>query len=131
MGFYNKENCDFMKSMNIINMFTAGYIYYKRGLFFAIPHASVCVTSWFFWRNVENDFYKILDYSAVANTIFFTYYESFLRKKELPVSQILMGVLYSYFLSMHFKNIKNQNYCIYFHSMTYMIGNLGIMYTFH
>ena len=76
MGFYNKENCDFMKSMNAINIFTAGYIYYKRGLFFAIPHASVCVTSWFFWRNVENDFYKILDYSAVANTIFFTYYES-------------------------------------------------------
>ena len=59
----------------------------------------------------------------------FTYYNSFLYNKECIITQLLMVVLYTYIISMHFKNI-NGDYCVYFHSLTYMIGNIGIVYTF-
>lgn len=130
MGFYNEVNCDLMKSMNIINMLTTYFVYNKRGLLFAIPHTGVCISSWLFWRNIENEQLRILDYISVANSMYFTHYQSFIVEKETIVTQMLIGVFYTFFLSNYFKNKKNQDYCIYFHTLTYVIGNLGIIYTF-
>ena len=33
-------------------------------------------------------------------------------------------------LSMHYKNTNNQDLCIMLHTITYLIGNVGIVMTF-
>ena len=113
MSVYQQSSCDLFKAMNGINLFTSLYIYYKHGFLTALPHSMVVVTSFFFWRNTTDSILMIMDYSAVGITICFTYYNSFLQQKEGVITPLLMCVLYTYILSMHFKN-KNENNCIYF-----------------
>ena len=129
MSVYQQSSCDLFKAMNSVNLFTSLYLFCKHGFFTALPHSMVVVTSYFFWRNTTNLILMTMDYSAVGITICFTYYNSFLQQKEGVITPLLMCVLYTCILSMHFKN-KNEDYCIYFHSLTYMIGNIAIVYTF-
>ena len=129
MSVYQQSSCDLFKAMNSVNLFTSLYVFYKHGVLTALPHSMVVVTSYLFWRKTTDAIMMKMDYSAVGLSICFTYYNSFLHEKEGVITPLLMCVLYTYILSTHFKN-KNEDYCIYFHSLTYLIGNIGIVYTF-
>ena len=129
MSVYQQSSCDLFKAMNSVNLFTSLYIFYKHGVLTALPHSMVVVTSYLFWRNTTDAIMMKMDYSAVGISICYTCYNSFLQEKEGVITPLLMCVLYTYILSTHFKN-KNEDYCIYFHSLTYLIGNIGIVYTF-
>ena len=48
MSVYKESNCDFIKSMNSINIYTTLYLLKKQGILMALPHTMVCITSYFF-----------------------------------------------------------------------------------
>lgn len=71
-----------------------------------------------------------LDYLAVFNTICFSLYHSIKYKREHIIVPILNCGFFTYFVSMHLKNKKNEDLSVYTHSLIYLIGNIGIQITF-
>lgn len=127
---YRKDNSNFILSMNGLNIFTTLFIYYKKGFLSCVPHGLVCISSYCFWSEPRNNYIMYLDYLAVFNTICFSFYRSIKYKREHIIAPILNGVFFTYFVSMHFKNKKNEDLSVYAHSLTYLLGNIGIAITF-
>lgn len=127
---YRKDNSNFILSMNGLNIFTTLFIYYKKGFLSSVPHSLVCISSYCFWSAPRNNYIMYLDYLAVFNTICFSFYKSIKYKREHIIGPILSCVLFTYFVSMNFKNRKNEDLCVYTHSLTYLLGNIGIQITF-
>ena len=127
---YSKDNCNLILSMNNLNVFTTLYIFYKQGLLVALPHSAVCLTSFLFWNNIQNMTLLYIDYLAIFNSLIFTYVQSILNNKDYYITPLLYLVFYTYFFSIYFKNIKKENLCVYSHTLTYLIGNVGTILTF-
>ena len=70
-----------------------------------------------------------LDYLAVFNTICFTFYRSIKYKREHIIAPILNGV-FLHILLVCISKIKKMKTYVYAHSLTYLLGNIGIAITF-
>ena len=130
MFHYSDANRKLVLSINNLNIFTTLYVFYKEDLLVAIPHCAVCVTSILFWNDIHNTMLMYFDYIAVVNSLLFTYIHSFTYEKDYYITPMLSCVFYTYFLSMHFKNVNQENLSIYMHTLTYLIGNIGTILTF-
>ena len=127
---YSDTHCKLILSMNNLNIFTTLFIFIKHGLFTAIPHLMVCVTSILFWSNPMDKTLMYIDYTFVFNSILFSYINSFIYGREHYITPLLFCVFYSYFFSIHFKNINDEKLSIYCHTATYLIGNIGTVLIF-
>ena len=127
---YSEDSRKLILSMNNLNIFTTLLIYYKKGFIMCIPHSCVCVTARLFWNNPKDHMLMCFDYTAVFNSLLFTYIHSFTYNKDYYISPLLSCVFYTYFFSMHFKNINQEKFSIYAHTLTYLIGNIGTILTF-
>ena len=127
---YTKENCNLILSMNNLNIFATLYICFKKGWIISLPHLAVCISSILFWSNPQNTRLMYMDYIIVLNSVIFTYIHSIIYNRDYYITPLLSCVFYSYFFSIYLKNIKRQNLCIYAHTLTYLIGNIGTILTF-
>jgi hypothetical protein len=129
---YTKSNCSLIQSMNSINVISTVYVAIKNPnhIFIFIPHALVCISSALFWRNCKNERYKIFDYSCVFASLLYTWYWSFITKRDIVITPLIIVLVYLFNISMHFKSKNNNKLCIFYHCLTYLVGNIGLVISF-
>ena len=127
---YKSSNANLMLSMNMTNFFTTIYIIKSSGIIYSIPHILVCITSYLFWRKPQYNLIRVIDYIAVAFTMLFSYVFSFILKKELICTFVLLIEVYIFSLSTYFKSINEEDKCIHVHALLFLVGNIANVYVF-
>jgi len=131
ISLYKHQNSMFIMSMNMLNLLSTCYIYNKKGLIISIPHSCLCGTSYLFWSNPRKNYIMYSDYLTVIFSIAYHFYNSFTYSKEVNTMYGILLLFYLYNISNYFKYLnKNEEYAVYFHSLTYLVGNIGIVYIY-
>ena len=129
---YKKSNSEFIMSMNILNLLSTYYIYNKQGFIISLPHSCLCATSYLFWRNPRKDYIMYSDYFTVIFSMSYHFYNSITYNKDTVTMYGILLLFYLYNISNYFKYLnKNEEYAVYFHSLTYLLGNIGIVYIYN
>lgn len=124
---YKPHNKMLIYNLNSLNIFGTLYILYKSELLYCLPNLLMSITSNMFWENPKNNYIRKCDYLFVIISVISANIYSIDKQREHVVSSITLCTMFLFIYSDYFKKRKRETKSVICHSLTYLLGNIGVL----